>query len=132
MRGLRQRVELAFVHARGNQEVARTLGRGLGQDRGFDVLEAARVEPAPQRADQLRADAHLALHLGRAQVEVAVPEADVLARSEEHTSELQSLMRISYAVFCLKKQKQNTHTSEHDHPIHTSKYNILLYNQQHY
>src|SRR3546814_2433130 len=31
-------------------------------------------------------------------------------RSEEHTSELQSLMRISYAVFCLKKKK-NTHTS---------------------
>src|SRR3546814_6200195 len=29
-----------------------------------------------------------------------------LARSEEHTSELQSLMRISYAVFCLKKKKQ--------------------------
>src|SRR3546814_10271422 len=30
------------------------------------------------------------------------------ARSEEHTSELQSLMRISYAVFCLKKKKHNT------------------------
>src|SRR3546814_1439744 len=30
-----------------------------------------------------------------------------LARSEEHTSELQSLMRISYAVFCLKKKKSN-------------------------
>src|SRR3546814_2886705 len=29
-------------------------------------------------------------------------------RSEEHTSELQSLMRISYAVFCLKKQKKNS------------------------
>src|SRR3546814_6106135 len=29
------------------------------------------------------------------------------ARSEEHTSELQSLMRISYAVFCLKKKQQN-------------------------
>src|SRR3546814_6496442 len=29
-------------------------------------------------------------------------------RSEEHTSELQSLMRISYAVFCLKKKKHNT------------------------
>src|SRR3546814_5418476 len=29
-------------------------------------------------------------------------------RSEEHTSELQSLMRISYAVFCLKKKKDNT------------------------
>src|SRR3546814_10562658 len=31
-----------------------------------------------------------------------------LLRSEEHTSELQSLMRISYAVFCLKKKKNNT------------------------
>src|SRR3546814_2933789 len=35
-----------------------------------------------------------------------------LVRSEEHTSELQSLMRISYAVFCLKKQIQ-THTPQH-------------------
>src|SRR3546814_5148834 len=31
-------------------------------------------------------------------------------RSEEHTSELQSLMRISYAVFCLKKKKKDQHT----------------------
>src|SRR3546814_3228657 len=36
-------------------------------------------------------------------------------RSEEHTSELQSLMRISYAVFCLKKKNTNqTHTTHHD------------------
>src|SRR3546814_3616906 len=35
------------------------------------------------------------------------------ARSEEHTSELQSLMRISYAVFCLKKKKnKNTHEKQ--------------------
>src|SRR3546814_13530151 len=32
--------------------------------------------------------------------------ASIQARSEEHTSELQSLMRISYAVFCLKKKKK--------------------------
>src|SRR3546814_5391272 len=32
-------------------------------------------------------------------------------RSEEHTSELQSLMRISYAVFCLKKKKNQKHNS---------------------
>src|SRR3546814_6362280 len=41
---------------------------------------------------------------------------DGAGRSEEHTSELQSLMRISYAVFCLKKQNtnnQNTHDSSH-------------------
>src|SRR3546814_1575162 len=34
--------------------------------------------------------------------------AEAAKRSEEHTSELQSLMRISYAVFCLKKKKQQT------------------------
>src|SRR3546814_9686737 len=34
-------------------------------------------------------------------------------RSEEHTSELQSLMRISYAVFCLKKKKQNNKQAEY-------------------
>src|SRR3546814_2501789 len=39
-------------------------------------------------------------------------------RSEEHTSELQSLMRISYAVFCLKKKKNN-HTSYSSITIHT-------------
>src|SRR3546814_10889647 len=33
------------------------------------------------------------------------------ARSEEHTSELQSLMRISYAVFCLKKKNKKTYTN---------------------
>src|SRR3546814_10246133 len=37
--------------------------------------------------------------------------ADHEGRSEEHTSELQSLMRISYAVFCLKKKTQNIMTS---------------------
>src|SRR3546814_3854180 len=39
-----------------------------------------------------------------------------LQRSEEHTSELQSLMRISYAVFCLKKKKQKSkiHSTIHD------------------
>src|SRR3546814_4988094 len=38
----------------------------------------------------------------------AEPIAPCEARSEEHTSELQSLMRNSYAVFCLKKKKTNT------------------------
>src|SRR3546814_10628806 len=39
-------------------------------------------------------------------------------RSEEHTSELQSLMRISYAVFCLKKKKRNTTQHESLNRIH--------------
>src|SRR3546814_3997652 len=43
--------------------------------------------------------------LGKTHIDAVNPP---LIRSEEHTSELQSLMRISYAVFCLKKKKQNT------------------------
>src|SRR3546814_11221 len=40
------------------------------------------------------------------------PNIDVIDRSEEHTSELQSLMRISYAVFCFKKKKKNRITAK--------------------
>src|SRR3546814_3639350 len=40
-------------------------------------------------------------------------------RSEEHTSELQSLMRISYAVFCLKKKNQNKKRQDKTHTTHT-------------
>src|SRR3546814_8343825 len=39
------------------------------------------------------------------------------ARSEEHTSELQSLMRISYAVFCLKKKKNKNKKQESTHTV---------------
>src|SRR3546814_3496674 len=59
--------------------------------------------------------------------------ADPFQRSEEHTSELQSLMRISYAVFCLKKKTKTTksyknyashtvttHTSTRSSTTHTS------------
>src|SRR3546814_8518595 len=44
---------------------------------------------------------------------------DTLIRSEEHTSELQSLMRISYAVFCLKKKKSNTNKNTSRKHINT-------------
>src|SRR3546814_8696262 len=48
------------------------------------------------------------------QLGTLLTEQDATFRSEEHTSELQSLMRISYAVFCLKKQKITvTRTTTH-------------------
>src|SRR3546814_4932416 len=43
-----------------------------------------------------------------------------ILRSEEHTSELQSLMRISYAVFCLKKKKQQHLNQQQHHPTQHS------------
>src|SRR3546814_9915081 len=58
-------------------------------------------------------DAPLLARTGGGMVWVAALLAALLPidRSEEHTSELQSLMRISYAVFCLKKQNITTHTN---------------------
>src|SRR3546814_3083632 len=57
------------------------------------------------------ADAQVAMQL---QPGIAHPAAQILefGRSEEHTSELQSLMRISYAVFCLKKKKKKSKKSQ--------------------
>src|SRR3546814_9291641 len=51
-------------------------------------------------------------------------------RSEEHTSELQSLMRISYAVFCLKKKKKTTKSKyeikHKKHPKHTTAHKKII------
>src|SRR3546814_9616787 len=55
-------------------------------------------------------------------------------RSEEHTSELQSLMRISYAVFCLKKKKHKKNTYNTKHLLRTQRlrnnYNTLQHTLQ--
>src|SRR3546814_2288508 len=60
------------------------------------------------RAGRLAADSGMGLDdLGGRHPFLSV--VDLRRRSEEHTSELQSLMRISYAVFCLKKKKKTKH-----------------------
>src|SRR3546814_10015928 len=51
------------------------------------------------------------------EVALVLAEAVEALRSEEHTSELQSLMRISYAVFCLKKKTQYTIIQEAKHSL---------------
>src|SRR3546814_7395571 len=76
--------------------VARAEERFAGRDIGFARLDIARP-PAGQE-----------IAVGAFDVVVA---ANVLHRSEEHTSELQSLMRISYAVFCLNKKHTHTATN---------------------
>src|SRR3546814_6261616 len=55
--------------------------------------------------------------------EAALPlaQAGSDSRSEEHTSELQSLMRTSYAVFCLKKKNNNKTNSQRQYPYAPSK-----------
>src|SRR3546814_1864282 len=65
--------------------------------------ETAELTTQPGLERQELADIYMARGLDP---DLALKVADQLMRSEEHTSELQSLMRISYAVFCLKKKKQ--------------------------
>src|SRR3546814_4113732 len=71
--------------------------------------------PAHSQSDRAAADGGTGLDR-----QAAAPAVDARRvsgfgqRSEEHTSELQSLMRISYAVFCLKKNITNTRTGVND------------------
>src|SRR3546814_4401098 len=85
--------------------VAREVGRETAfvAHRGHQALVG---EPFLQRVENLRSAAH-GFH-DRIRAHRHDHEFLEIDRSEEHTSELQSLMRISYAVFCLKKNKSLT------------------------
>src|SRR3546814_4656135 len=87
-------------------EQLRAINHGFDPDRGNWVhrgLDLSKpTELAPGEAEAFRE--HYATQFGHS--------LDGLDRSEEHTSELQSLMRISYAVFCLKK-KNKQYTKKH-------------------
>src|SRR3546814_9313106 len=64
-----------------------------------------------ERRASFRREPHRDLGRGDDRVAPVIGIAPGMGRSEEHTSELQSLMRISYAVFCLKKKKQQSTTT---------------------
>src|SRR3546814_8576404 len=80
---------------------------------GLSMRTAGRGSRAVMQAGKVPAVQSVAFHRARflldAQCEFwfLTTTATPLPRSEEHTSELQSLMRISYAVFCLKNKKQH-------------------------
>src|SRR3546814_4702803 len=76
--------------------------RQKGESQGQARARGCRgTRPGQRRIERHRPDGRLE-SLGRGQ------EKNGCERSEEHTSELQSLMRISYAVFCLKKKKEKS------------------------
>src|SRR3546814_5582385 len=99
----------------GRRRRAATARFGIGEECAERAALAKLAEAAERQAITI---GDLAMAIFRASGE-RPPDA----RSEEHTSELQSLMRISYAVFCLKKKK-TTHTplSRHTPPVHTIPY----------
>src|SRR3546814_5188921 len=84
-----------------------------GELRGLPLADVQ--HPVRRRAVAVRAARHHADPLwlrARQQPEIAATAVGALERSEEHTSELQSLMRISYAVFCLKKKTKKDKPAE--------------------
>src|SRR3546814_5508959 len=98
-----------FQHCLQLQDAQRQQGQ-RGHQRQADVEQPERTlqpafAPVRLRLDAAQAEQH------QAQAEHAVHteqcRVTMRGRSEEHTSELQSLMRISYAVFCLKKKTNN-------------------------
>src|SRR3546814_3220743 len=103
----------ADAQAGGDEGLLRVVGDGVLVDgdvglaeRGFGVL-----------AGDVLAD-----HVDQHQVILGAAADDLVAagddrRSEEHTSELQSLMRISYAVFCLKKKNILLHQQQHTYNL---------------
>jgi hypothetical protein len=78
LRRLRQRVELALVHARRHEVVARALGRGLGEDGRLHLDEAEVREPVAQREQHAVPHGQRRLRAFPAQVEVAVLQPELL------------------------------------------------------
>src|SRR3546814_10115877 len=110
-----------MLRANGEGYVALPFSRSSGQrlrhcaifvEQGFGVAIGLRHAFEDQGAGGLPGEAfRMAAHR----------PVERIARSEEHTSELQSLMRISYAVFCLKKKKTNRLR------IHTTSFILTMY-----
>src|SRR3546814_5023317 len=85
--------------------------------RSFGFLVATRAMAA---AMEMARQFGIGLVAARHSTHFGMAACYVLQRSEEHTSELQSLMRISYAVFCLKKKNQNHFTILLHTPTYTN------------
>src|SRR3546814_9984212 len=102
---------IRFLNPAGEPETDRSFGEFLRWRRSApDNRWPSSVDVTPV-TPEARVDGLRVTMVGHATLLVQIAGLNILTdpvwRSEEHTSELQSLMRISYAVFCLKKQNEN-------------------------
>src|SRR3546814_7178977 len=105
----RRAVELRGRHVGGDREDRR--GIGLRHRQGHDEVGRARAGRGQSRGRPVTYAEKAIRHVSR-RLLVARRHQLHPIRSEEHTSELQSLMRISYAVFCLKKKTKKNPLKE--------------------
>src|SRR3546814_4280621 len=114
--------EVIDVHLTGSLNFLQAVGRHF-----LERLKAG--DTGPRSIVNISSDAGRRGTIG--QINYGAAKAGVLGlRSEEHTSELQSLMRISYAVFCLKKKHETHHTYTHSEHNPQSQQQAVL-EQQH-
>src|SRR3546814_2989627 len=113
---LEQRLQWHLPAARSTKQIStkqistkRILGEGAHPRRDFFMATSGTAISEPTFFGRTEAEV-------RAAIDQAVPN-----RSEEHTSELQSLMRISYAVFCLTEKKSTPLPVQKTHIINTYK-----------
>src|SRR3546814_3786902 len=112
--GAAPELRACFMHRAIGMEPPRRQRAAAGFDRQLAVERDARSTLDEILCPISLAKAKILEPVDRVKTEAVIELRDVdvgrlqLGRSEEHTSELQSLMRISYAVFCLKKKKRTT------------------------
>src|SRR3546814_10230947 len=115
---------MAAGRANSGQRLRRTTPQPALRDdrRAGAVAKRASPRAARTRSDRERVSArrHLRDDGARAAARPRRAAEPRRFRSEEHTSELQSLMRISYAVFCLKKKKNNTMSMHQTRIVHNA------------
>src|SRR3546814_10049786 len=104
------RIDLGFPRRLCSDSTCWLVRRPAGMARAYSIDLRERVVAAVEREGLSRhaAAARFGVAPSSAIKWVQRHRATGSVRSEEHTSELQSLMRISYAVFCLKKKKKKT------------------------
>src|SRR3546814_1510029 len=120
----------AHVDCPGHADYVKNMITGAAQMDGAILVCSAADGPMPQTREHILLARqvgvpYIVVYLNKADMVddaelMELVEMEVRERSEEHTSELQSLMRISYAVFCLKK-KNNTHNQLLSNILHYSK-----------
>src|SRR3546814_7717010 len=101
----------------------RSYGPGTYTSKKYEIVHAGTIGPERFSSVKSNASSVITQVVSYGSNSVYLTPSGGL-RSEEHTSELQSLMRTSYAVFCLNKKP--THTYKMKYYTHTYNYNYML------